>query len=305
MKYVIGIDGGGTKTAYACADENGRILAQSVEGSISYREHGYDGMETRLREGVDHVLKDAALTLSDIDAIAIGIPCYGENKEADVRIEAICKDLFAETEVIPVNDAIVGYYGALSGRCGINIVSGTGSIACGSDASGRTARSGGWSEHFSDEGSCYWLGRQSMHLFCKESDYRIPRGAFYELVRKELGIREDFDFIDIAEKQYLPERSKVASLQKILLEAAEAGDAAAAALYEAACDELVQLAVGVKNQLCFTDTIEVSLTGGLTHAEKFIAGPLKEKLRAQGMCYVPAESSPLEGAVILALKKIR
>ena len=42
MKYVIGVDGGGTKTAFALADLQGQILAQTVLPSISYREHGME-----------------------------------------------------------------------------------------------------------------------------------------------------------------------------------------------------------------------------------------------------------------------
>ena len=31
---------------------------------------------------------------------------------------------------------------------------------------------------FSDEGSCYWLGKKALELFSKESDGRVKKGSY-------------------------------------------------------------------------------------------------------------------------------
>ena len=54
------------------------------------------------------------------------------------------------------NDMMCGWAGSLLCRDGISIVAGTGSI-CYGERGGATARSGGWGELFSDEGSAYWI----------------------------------------------------------------------------------------------------------------------------------------------------
>lgn len=302
MKYVIGVDGGGTKTAFALADLQGNILVQTVLPSISYREHGMSNVDSRLREGVAHLLREAQASREDVLVAAVGVPCYGENAQEDVVLERTVRSALEGIRTVIVNDAQNAYYGALSCRSGINVVAGTGSISYGEDEAGGCARSGGWSERFSDEGSCYWLGRMTMGLFCKEADGRLPRSELYHILVKELKLPDDMSFIEVVERNYLPCRSEVAQFQKYLLQAARQGDEAAKDLYLQACRELTALAVGVKNQLSFTGTISVSLTGGLIHAAEFVEVPLRDMLAQQGMEYVPCEGSPLKGAVLLACK---
>ena len=201
-----------------------------------------------------------------------------------------------------VNDGVIGYLGALGGQPGINVVAGTGSIAFGMDGDGRVARCGGWTEHFSDEGSCYWLGKQMMALFCREADGRTPRGPLYDIVRETFQLRNDFDFVPLMEKNVIPVRRQVAAQQRLLLQAADAGDRAAVQVYAQAARELAGLAEGVKKQLRFSGTVPVSMTGGALHAMRHMEKFWLEALSKQNMCYHEAEASPVEGAVMLALK---
>lgn len=302
MKYVIGIDGGGTKTAFALADLQGTILCQTVLPSISYREHGMEAVFSRLNEGVAWLLSSACVDRADVAAAAVGVPCYGENAQEDAVLEKTVPAALEGIPTILVNDAQNAYYGALSCRCGINVVAGTGSIAYGEDELGGSARSGGWSERFSDEGSCYWLGRMTMGLFCKEADGRLPKAALYYILVHALNLTDDLQFIEIMERDILPVRSEVAQFQKYLLQAARQGDEAARELYVQACRELTQLAIGVRNQLHFQGTVSVSLTGGLIHAAEFVTEPLSRMLAENGMTYIACEGSPLQGAVLLACK---
>lgn len=304
MSYVIGVDGGGTKTAVALADQNGTLLSQTVLESISYREHGMDAVASRLRAGTERVLKDSGIPLHQVRCVAVGAPGYGENQQGDQALHTTVEDAFPGIQTVVVNDAQIAYCGALSGRPGINIVAGTGAIAYGEDASGASARSGGWSEQFSDEGSCYWLGRMAMGLFCKEADGRAPKGPLYELLKEKLELPDDISFIGKMEQKYLPYRDRTARLQIWLLQAAQEGDKAAQELYRQACRELTQLADAVRGQLRFSGEVPVSLTGGLTHGGALVTQTLAEMLAEKGMAYCPCEGSPLEGAVRLACQKL-
>ena len=77
MEYVIGVDGGGTKTAFALADRGGAILAQAVLPSISYREHGMEMVSSRLQSGVKELLAAADASMEDVKFVAVGAPGYG------------------------------------------------------------------------------------------------------------------------------------------------------------------------------------------------------------------------------------
>ncbi len=303
MGYIIGIDGGGTKTAFALGTTQGETLCQVRLESISLREHGRERVKERIQGGVRALEEESGIGLDQVCHVALGAPGCGESRDTDRTLREVMEECFPDTPWTLVNDGAVGYYGALSGRPGINLVAGTGAIAFGADGNGNIVRSGGWSEHFSDEGSCYWLGKLAMGLFCKESDGREPRGALYRIVREQWSLENDFDFIEVMEREYLPFRSKVARLQVLLLQAASAGDEAAKALYVQAAGELCQMAVGIARQLELPRGAEVSLTGGLSHAGELVTGPLTRMLAEHGFRYTPAEASPVEGALILARQK--
>jgi N-acetylglucosamine kinase-like BadF-type ATPase len=87
---------------------------------------------------------------------------------------------------------ICGWAGSLLCRDGISIVAGTGSIGYGERA-GAAARSGGWGELFSDEGSAYWIACRGLNLFARMSDGRAEPGPLYEIVRQASGIGDDLD----------------------------------------------------------------------------------------------------------------
>ena len=101
-----------------------------------------------------------------------------------------------------VNDSAAGWAGSLGLEEGINLVAGTGSIAYGQNKFGTEARAGGWDDGFSDEGSCYWLGKKALELFSKESDGRVKKGKLLEIFRYNFNLKNDFDLIDIFDEVY-------------------------------------------------------------------------------------------------------
>jgi N-acetylglucosamine kinase-like BadF-type ATPase len=50
MRYVIGVDGGGTKTVCALANENGEILNISMAGCTNHQICGFETAIQRLTE---------------------------------------------------------------------------------------------------------------------------------------------------------------------------------------------------------------------------------------------------------------
>ena len=303
MRYYLGIDGGGTKTAFLLADEEGREAASSVMGGCSYREIGTEGFGRVLREGIEAVLRQAGVSFEQIVRAAVGIPCYGESPAGDEALEKELRRVFAGCDYMAVNDVRVAWAGSLDMQPGIHIVAGTGSIAYGENAAGCCARSGGWSTFFGDEGSCYWLGRRTAELFFKEADGRVPRGALYERMWRRLGLKHLTDAVDILETEYAPCRDKVASLQRILLEAARDGDPAAVRLYGKAAEELSLLVEGTARELHLgEEPFAESYSGGLFHAGAFVLKQLEQNVSHIGGYLREPSHDPVWGAVQLARK---
>ena len=300
MRYYVGIDGGATKTAVCAASVDDSSLRYAKTSGSSWREHGINKVVQNLREVVDDLVKEQD---DQVAGIAMGLPCHGESAEGDSDLEqAVCK-AFAGIPVYFTNDVEVGWAGSMALEPGINIVAGTGAIAFGKDVNGRTARSGGWSEFFGDEGSCYWVGRNVMELFSKQADGRIPKDELYEIVRQEFKLQNDFGFIDIIHAEYISSRKQVASLQLLAEKAALAGSQNAKHLYEEAVFELILLVDAIRTQLNLSGkSFLVSYTGGLFKAGDLVLPRFSSEIEKRGGKLVPPRFGAMEGAMLLAFQ---
>ncbi len=303
MEYFIGVDGGGTKTACTVAATDSVPRAAVRRTGCSYQALGVSGAVAVVREGVAALLASAGIAAKDCAGCCIGMPCYGENAAMDRQVCQALQAALAPIPVYVVNDVEVGWAGSLACRDGIHLVAGTGSIAFGRGQDGRTARCGGWNEFFGDEGSCYWVGRQAMGLFSKEADGRIPRGPLYRIVRQELGLAEDFEFVEQILHSWAGRREQVAAFQKLACRAAEEGDGAAASLFESAAQELALMVKALQRELAFPPgATEVSYAGGLFKAGELVLEPLRREIERLGGVLQKPRRSAAEGAVLLAIQ---
>ena len=302
MCVWIGIDGGGSKTAFAAVTPLGEVVAVSSSKGIDYNQDGIELCCQRLREGVSLLQKNVGG--EKILGVGLGMPGYGEGGEEDEVAAARFRALFPGAETVVVNDAQVAWAGSLAMRPGINIVAGTGAIAFGRDGKGCCARAGGWSELFSDEGSGYWLGRLALGLFAKQSDGRLQKSALYELMKSRLKLNNDEDLCSLARNNIFRSRSSVASLQEVLAEAAALGDRSAVELYEFAAGELAACVHAVRQKLDFGEYVEASFSGGVFEAGELILQPFKKAL-GSGVHLTRPLLSPAMGAVLTAVEHLR
>ena len=304
MKWYLGIDGGGSKTAFTIGRTSGEAVYTHTLSGCSYQLIGPEAVRDLLARGVRTCLEAVGADREDCAGCCVGLPCFGENKRMDRVLQNLLEEALAPIPLLLVNDGVAGWAGSLECREGIHLVTGTGSLAIGRGAEGSFARSGGWVEFFGDEGSCYWVGREAMSLFSKEADGRLPRGPLYRLVREKYGLNEDFEFVETVLQKLAPYRDRVADFQRLALEAAAAGDRPVQDLYRRAAGELAQMVFSVKEQLLWTEReVPVSYFGGLFHAGSWILEPLAEELTALGCVLRSPAHTAAEGALLLAINQ--
>ena len=301
VEYYIGVDGGGSKTAICAASRDCSAIMRETTGSASWREYGITSVVKNIKMAIDSfpIGEDGSIA-----GIAMGLPCYGESEAGDRDLEKALYEAFPETPLYITNDVEAGWAGSLGLAPGVNVVAGTGSIAFGKNESGETARCGGWSEFFSDEGSCYRIGRTALELFSKQSDGRLPKDELYASMRKELKISDDFEIIDLIHNDYNLNRDKIASLQLIAKEAALAGSQSAMALYKEAITELCSLVKAIRDRLHFEQRpFLVSYSGGLFKAGDLIIPDFFAAIKSIGGKPSTPKFDPAHGALLLAFEK--
>lgn len=301
----LGVDGGGTKTAYALIDASGRIRARHVGPSVSHLAEGFARATELLIGGIGATLAKAACAPASVTFAFIGLPAYGEDSATTATMDAMPSALLEAASYRCANDTVCSWAGSLACEDGISVIAGTGSVAYGQYA-GREARAGGWGELIGDEGSAYWIAREGLNLFSRMSDGRTTRGPLYELVRARFGIAIDLDLCARIYGESGSVRSVFAQFAVLVHEAAQAGDAQAAAIFDRAAKELVECVVAVRRSLVVPESVvlPVSHSGGVFNGAALTCGAFRSALEAANLEfeYRAPLYSPEIGAALYAAR---
>jgi N-acetylglucosamine kinase-like BadF-type ATPase len=270
MPNYLGVDGGGSKTAFALIDSDGRILARATAPPSYYFNSNFDVVESALAQGVTDVCTQAGIEASDITAAFFGLPGYGEASADVEKLDAVPGQVLGHDRYSCDNDMVCGWAGSLAGEDGINVISGTGSMTYG-ERQGLGHRVGGWGELFGDEGSAYWIATQGLNAFSRMSDGRLSRGPLYDLLTKRLELAGDLDVVSLVIDTWGGNRTNIAALATTVCQAAREGDTVAAKILADAVAELVTLVDTTRTLVGFADqeTVPVSYSGGMFSDEAF------------------------------------
>ena len=254
MPYYLGIDGGGTKTRCLLADET-TVLAKAMTGGSNIVRLG----EMQAREALHTAIRQACAT-ARISPDQIRAVCIGAAGAARPEIAAKIRSILAELipELIPeinpesartnievFGDTEIALEAAFGAGPGVIAIAGTGSIAYGRDAAGRTARAGGWGFAVSDEGSGHWIGRRAISAILNARDQGLET-TLTSLVLQAWKLTTIDELVQQANSTPPPDFPR---LFPIVLRAADAADAIARDLLADAGAKLSNLAAIVVRRL--------------------------------------------------------
>ncbi|WP_314411561.1 BadF/BadG/BcrA/BcrD ATPase family protein [Streptomyces kroppenstedtii] len=300
----LGVDGGGTKTAFCMVDRSGQVVARAQAASSYYFSHGIELVERVLKEGVEAVCAAADLAPADIEYAFFGLPGYGEAARDLPVLNATPRAVLGHDRYACDNDMVCGWAGSLGAVDGINVISGTGSMTYG-ERLGRGVRIGGWSEMFGDEGSAHWIAIRGLNAFSRMSDGRLPEGPLAEVFRRHLQLASDLDVIDVVHNQWQGDRSRIAALSRPVAEAAGLDDAVATEILTDAGRELALLVGVTRERLEFgpDETVPVSYSGG-TFGARMVLEAFTSALQHRSTRYELRRPlyEPVVGAALYAAK---
>ena len=185
MKYIAGLDGGGTKTAVAVADLSGGIILEFESGPINPNGESDENVAANIRSIFARLNQGFEIDTACICAAGVSNP-----KTAGLLAEAVRQTGFPGRLLIK-GDHIGALYGAVGKPYGAILVAGTGSICYGRDKEGREKRAGGYGYLIDDFGSCYAIGRDMLTAVAKAHDGRAEKTVLSEMVYRQLGIGAD------------------------------------------------------------------------------------------------------------------
>jgi glucosamine kinase len=168
MAFYLGIDGGGTKTRCVLANET-TVLATASSGASNIVRVGEAQARKSLQSAVRQACATAKIVPKQIDFACVGA-AGAARPEVAAKLRALLTELNPKLEIEVVGDAVIALEAAFGFGPGVVAIAGTGSIVYGRDASGQTARAGGWGFAISDEGSGHWIGRHAIAALLRARD---------------------------------------------------------------------------------------------------------------------------------------
>lgn len=272
--YILGIDGGGTKTVCVLMDDTGQVLGRGEGGPSNYQSIGIEATQNSLEEAITQAIKATNLSIPlTIEAMGIGLAGVGRPEDIQT-VKNLLKPLQLKLselitwQILPQHLSITGDNEiALMGGCcdtvGIVAIAGTGSQVYGQNQQGKTKRVGGWGYILGDEGSGYNIAIRGLQAALKAYDGRGRETVLIERFKHHLNIDKIENLVEVVYRQGLSV-AEIAALAPIVDQAAVEGDAIAIAIITTAVEELTFATEVVMIDLFDpTETFEIVTIGGV------------------------------------------
>lgn len=288
--YYLGIDGGGTKTAFKLTDSSNTVLRTLQTGPCNPYDIGMSTAQDILRRAVFEVCADIPLS-SVVVFAGIAGGTAGENKTQ-------LTDFFETFHFLRVengsdNDNLIA--AGLHGTDGITLLMGTG-ICLFTVQGGIKRRMSGWGYLFDDGGSAFNYGRDAIHAAYAAFDGSGPETMLLPMLEK----MENCAMDELLSALYQGGKRRVASYAPLVFTAAKKGDAVAEAIITRNITVVTDLLRAAETQFPGDMPIPVVLAGGLT-AEDMVLHKIKDFLGTHTRLHLRIlEEEPVDGAVLLA-----
>src|SRR5947209_4590910 len=167
-RYLLGVDGGATKTLAAVLDVERRQLALGHAGPSNEDAVGAGPAVHALLTAADQAIARAGIAAGELAAGVLAV--------AGTDTRSIERHVRAARDVpwLVVGDVLGAWATATDAGPGVGVISGTGSNVFGVGRDGHGWRAGGWGHLLGDEGSAYWLGLQSIAAAVRDRDGSGP-----------------------------------------------------------------------------------------------------------------------------------
>lgn len=304
--FVLGVDGGGTRTRVAVVGVDGRVRGIGMAGSSNYDDVGKDAAQAAIGQAASGALVAAGADRAQSAAVFLGMA--GVTSDADkqhIRDIALALRLAPPDRIGVNHDCSAALAGGLEGRPGIVQILGTGSSCYGRNGAGESWMAGGRGQWISDEASGNWLGIQAMRMAVRAYDGRTPGTVLLPRVLEALEIGS---IEDILHRQFVVglTRAEIAALAPLVLAAADAGDAVAAEILDRGAQEVAEMVAAVARKLGLdrSPVCEVCMVGGVVEGSASYRQRITtavQRMTPTAEVKLPAQP-PVIGAAILALE---
>lgn len=306
-RYVLGIDGGGTKTHALLVGLDGTVHAEMHNGPANLHAVGAAQCARIVFNFISESCKKADCEPEAIQNIVIGFAGAGRPADRSQLVDALItlgsKNKHPLKNITVETDARIALEAAFAGGPGIVLIAGTGSIALYRTEDNKILRAGGWGQLIGDEGSGYGIAQNGLNVVMRQHDGRSEKTLLTQKAFEHFGVNSIDDLIT---KIYYEKPEIVAFAPKVLEAAAERDRPANIVLVNQA-KELADLVRVLTMKQLPKKKLAVALMGGLLETENPYSKIVKEKI-ISSLPYVVVQKPKFTaafGAAIIGLNAFK
>ena len=306
MSWVIGVDGGGTKSICMLADVKGNIIGSAVAGCSNHQLCGMKRSVRTLSNLIESVLSNANLSYEQVSHIQFGLA--GADLESDIKqLEENLTQVMHGIPFTIVNDIWLPFRASSAGGWGAISICGTGSNFAVKLPDGKQVgvRSLGYT--LGSRGGGLEISDYALHYAFRSNEHT---GKYTRLEEFLPAFCDVLDMNDLALKVYESKEQyhHKYNISKLVMDLAEEGDEVCQEILKEAGETLGEMLGRLTVSAGLQDaTVPLVLGGSIYRCRnRFLEGGFFESFKR----FIPSyelfliDCEPVAGAVLLALEKV-
>ena len=307
MDYILGVDGGNTKTDYFLFDQYGKFIGMLRDGTCSHEglSDSFDGTKRVMGAAINNLLSKYNVKVDDVKAACFGL-AGDDIPSQQKRLDEIVASLGFKNFVV-VNDSTLGIKAGTTKGYGVCSINGTGTSASAIDKNGKVLQIGGIGEVTGDEGGGRHISRKVVRAVYDECFRFGIKTSLTPIVFKGLGISDKSELMEAISEKFYRRSFDYNQFTVACFKEANKGDKASIKILEDIGACLAHSAAGAAYNLNLDEEVEFVLAGSvyvkgecpvLVDTFKKTASELLNKKCVFNILQVP----PATGAIIWAME---
>ena len=268
---ILGVEGGGTKTAWVLVE----AVTSSAGGGTELRILDQGKLPpSNLRLTTPERLREIFSELpKQIDRAGVFLAGCGTAEDRRM-LTLISRDIWPSAKMVTGSDRDSGLAAALDYGDGIVVNAGSGSSVTGRRGD-RIERAGGWGHILGDTGGGYFLAIEALRLILREYDLHHGEMQFTAKILHALSLNNLDELVRWAQTA---DKMEIAILAPVVFEAAADGDAHVNEIVEEGTRVLCEYTEAVASRLHLLAP-KVVLMGGLFHRDSIYTHTFRRRLK--------------------------
>ena len=298
-KIVLGMDVGGTKTHVVLADTNGQLLGQGFSTAANINFVTLVQAEKAFEYAIGQAKKQARISNLETEVCVIGM------EPSPHPLYPVLDKAAKPKKTLHKKEGECSLVGGLVEHTGVSLIAGTGSVGWGRNSQGQTHMTSCWGT-IGDEGSAYDLARRGVNAAFWATDKRGPDTTLCQALCEHFKVEKVQDFVTPIYQN--PDiRKNFAALSRIVMKAAEDGDAVAVEIVKEGAISLALIITTCAEVLdMHNEPYRIAATGGLVSNGGWYFDLVQQGVREKHTkaTLVKPKFEPAIGAALLALNEL-